>query len=176
MTAEYIYKCARATVQVYGTGEPEDIFRTRGAVIKEKAPAGLSGMICMKDSRLIVYPPHASYGSKRRISMAHMLGHAILHKDRLCAGECFEDCFFSGGGSCAEKEADIFAAEILIDDEKIKDMDRFGFTEGQIAAHLGALRALASCKIYSMRCRGISVCQSSYRADFMRRCDIDILM
>lgn len=175
MTAEYIYKCAVATMRVYGTADAEEVFRMRGAVIKECAPVGLSGMICVREGRLLVYPPMENKGVLRRISMAHMLGHAILHKDRLCRGECFEDSFFGDKESSAETEACIFAAEMLIPDEKVKEADRFGFTDGQIAAHLGPFRVLSSYKIYSMRCRGIGVGSMAPHSDFMRRCDIEML-
>ena len=38
MTAEYIYKFALACEAVYGTRDPEEIFRQRRATVKRSAP------------------------------------------------------------------------------------------------------------------------------------------
>ncbi|MBE6562838.1 MAG: ImmA/IrrE family metallo-endopeptidase [Ruminococcaceae bacterium] len=176
MTAEYIYRCAVATVKVYGTTDAEKIFSMRGAEIMDKAPSGLSGMIILKDGKLTVYPPEGNLRTVRKISMAHMLGHLVLHREKLYRGFCFEDALFMKKDCHVEKEADIFASEILISDEKIKELEGYGFTEGQIASHLGLLRPLAGCKIYSMRCRGIPVCGTAYREDFNKRYDIEVIM
>ncbi len=176
MTAEYIYKCAVATGKVYGTDDAEKIFKMRGACIKEKAPPGMSGIISIKEGKLTVFPPDVELKTVRRISMAHMLGHAVLHREKLCSGWCFEDYFFQKNSNHEEKEADMFAAEMLIGDCTVKELENYGFTEGQIALHLGLLRPLAEYKIYSMRCRGISVCGSSYCGDIMKKYDIEIVM
>lgn len=175
MTAEYIYRCATATVKVYGTNDAEKIFSMRGADIMDKAPGGLSGIIFLKEGKLTVYPPEGNLRTVRKISMAHMLGHLVLHREKLLKGFCFEDTLFIKKEDHEEREADIFASEILISDEKIKELEGYGFTEGQIASHLGLFRPLAGCKIYSMRCRGISVCGSSYREDFNKRYDIEVI-
>ncbi len=176
MTAEYIYKCALATVKVYGTRDAEKIFTMRGAEIKKEGLPGISGIISINDGVLTVYPPESTFKNMRKVCMAHMLGHLILHREELCGGVCFEDSFFIKNGSHFEKEADIFASEMLITDEEIKNLERLGFTEGQIACALGSLRILAGCKIYSMRCRGISVCGSAFCGDFMKKYDIEIVI
>ncbi len=166
MTVDYIYRCACATAKVFGTREAEEIFKMRGAHINGAAPEGVCGIICIDSGRLTVVPPHSSKKALRRISMAHMLGHAVLHRDMLTAGECFRDMLFNKNVSAAETEADIFAADFLIDDSLITEYDSFGFTEGQIAIHLAALRPLAAPKIFSMRSRGIPVCSSSFKNNF----------
>lgn len=166
MTVDYIYRCAVATAKVFGTREPEEIFKMRGARISENTPAGILGIICIDDGRLTVFPPHRDGKALRRISMAHMLGHAVLHRDKLSAGRCFQDLLFSRESTAEEKQADIFAADLLIDDSVITEYDRFGFTEGQIALHLASLRPLASAKLFSMRSRGIPVCSSSFKNGF----------
>lgn len=175
MTAEYIYKCVKACIGVYGTADPEKIFEMRGTAVKKRAPPGLCGMICVKDGKLIVYSGEDQGISARRILISRLLGHAVLHRERLAAGEVFE--YASGGSYKGPRaaEAALFAAELLIPDSRISELDRFGFSEGQIAASLGNMRSLAAPKIYAMRCRGVSICGSVARADFMRRCDVENL-
>lgn len=175
MTAEYIYKCVRACVGVYGTCEPEKIFEMRGCAVKRRAPPGLCGMICVKDGRLVVYAGEESGASQRRIIVAKLLGHAIMHREELCGGRVFEYAERGTPRDPRAAEAALFAAELLIPDVRISELDKFGFTEGQIAASLGNMRALAAPKIYAMRCRGVSVCGSAARADFMKRCDVENL-
>lgn len=175
MTAEYIYKCVMACKRVYATAEPERIFEMRGAAVKRRAPPGLFGMVCIKGDRLVVYAGDERGASARRILTARLLGHAVLHRDRLMSGETFEYAEGREPAVPQATEAALFAAELLIPDARISELDRFGFSEGQIAASLGNLRSLAAPKIYAMRCRGVSICGSTARADFMKRCDVETL-
>lgn len=173
MTVEYICKCAKACVRVYGTAEPEKIFALRGIPVKSSVLGGLKSMICIIGGKMFVYIDRNMKDSARRVALAHLAGHCFLHRDRLLSGESFEDTY-TGSSGTAEREANIFAAELLISDSTITELCACGYTEGQLASALGGLRELVSYKIFSMRSRRIPVCGDISRVNFMNKCDVDI--
>lgn len=172
MTAEYIYKCARACAGVYGTAEPDKIFEMRGVPIKTSKLGGIRGMICVKGGEMLVYVDENAVGSSRRVSSAKLLGHCFLHRERLLHGESFEDS--ASLRTTEDREAGFFAAELLISDACITELCTLGYTEGQLASALGGLRELVSYKVFSMRSRKIPVCGDVCRTDFLNRCDVDL--
>lgn len=174
MTAEYIYKAVKACEKVHGTRDPEKIFAQMKTVIKRSTPSGLRAMICMIGGRLMVCADGEQTDAMFRVSLAHLLGHAVLHRERIVGGESFEDIYYFGAKTGAEREADIFAAEILITDEEIKELCSMGYTEGQLSASFGGMKELVAFKLFSMRARGIAVCGDVCRADFMKRCDVEL--
>lgn len=174
MTAEYIYKFVKACEAVYGTRDAEKILKERKVTIKNGAPEGLRGMICsVKGQVYVAIAPDLS-GSSRRSTLSHLLGHAVLHRKRVLSGKIYEEPSASLFDNAAEREADIFAAELLITDEEVIALRDSGMTEGQIAASFGTLRDVALHKLFSMRSRGIPVGDEICRADFMKRCDIEL--
>jgi|GEM_PF-2520920 len=174
MTAEYIYKFVKACEAVYGTREPLEIFRQRGAAVRNTAPEGLHGLICLANGSVLVAVDPAISESHRRMTLAHLLGHAILHRKKILAGKAYEEPSGEVPPSAAEREADLFAAELLISDEEILELRDSGMNEGQVISSFGALRDLAPHKLFSMRSRGISVGDDVCRADFLKRCDIEL--
>ncbi len=174
MTAEYIYKFVKACEAVYGTRDPEKILKERKAVIKKGAPEGLRGMICALKGQVYVALDPALTESSRRQTASHLLGHAVLHRKRILSGKIYEEPSSDVREGVTEREADIFAAELLITDEEVVAMRDEGMTEGQIAASFGTMRDLAVCKLFSMRSRGIPIGDEICRADFMKRCDIEL--
>lgn len=103
---------------------------------------GVSGYYkYMKKNRCIFIDPDIENETYKKIVMAHELGHAILHKT--------ENCYFINHktlllSSKIEKEANIFAAELLIKDSLINDYE--GFTIKQIADCTGITEELLKLK------------------------------
>ena len=173
MTAEYIHKFVMACEAVYGTRDPEEIFRQRRAAVKRSAPEGLRGLICIVDGRVVAAADSSLPEPVRKLTLAHLLGHALLHRKRLTSGVTFEEPPGENGGA-AEREADLFAAELLICDEEILTLRDGGLNEAQLISSFGVLRDLVPKKLFSMRSRGISVCDEVCRADFLKRCDVEL--
>ncbi len=173
MTAEYIYKFALACAQVYGTRDPESIFRQRTALIKKRAPDGLRGMICASGGRVVVAVDAELPESIVRVTLAHLLGHAVLHRKRIMSGKVYEESENSSQGA-AEREADVFAAELLITDDEIISLRDGGMSEGQIVSSFGTMRETVLHKLFSMRSRGIVFDEGVCRADFLKKCDIEL--
>lgn len=174
MTAEYIFKFAKACEAVFGTSDPEEIFRLRKAKVRDGAPEGLRGLVSTVNGTVVVCLDPSQPASLRKCAAAKLLGHSLLHRGRVARGETFEIPYGEGGGSASDKEADIFAAELLIPDAKITESFAAGCSEGQIASLFGGMRELVPYKLFSMRARGIAVGDDVCRADFMKRCDVEL--
>ena len=174
MTAEYIYKFVKACEAVYGTRDPELILRERKATIKYGVPDGLRGMIGAVKGKVYVAIGTDMPESMKRITLAHLLGHAVLHRKRIFSGKIYEEPSDDSLYGAAEREADVFAAELLVTDEDILTLRNSGMSEGQIVSSFGTMREVVMHKLFSMRARGIPVGDETYRADFLKKCDIEL--
>lgn len=56
----------------------------------------------------------------QRIILAHEIGHAVLHKEELTLLKAFHDFGLYDSTSRLEKEANLFAAEFLLDDDNVE--------------------------------------------------------
>ena len=174
MTAEYIYKFVKACEAVYGTRDAERILKERKVTLRSGVPEGLRGMICAVKGQVYVSLDPSLSDPAKRATLSHLLGHAVLHRKRVLSGKIYEEPSDLANDNAAEREADVFAAELLITDEEVLAMRDSGMTEAQIAASFGTMRDVALHKLFSMRSRGIAVGDEICRADFMKRCDIGL--
>lgn len=174
MTAEYIYKYARACEAVYGTRDPAEILRQRKTSVRYSTPQGIRGLICMKHGAVFASVDPTLPETVKRITEAKLLAHSLLHRKRLEAGETFEEPSGSSSLSAAEREADIFAAELLIPDGDIMTLYESGMSENRIVSSFGTMREVVSHKFFSMRSRGIAFGEDCRRADFLKRCDLEL--
>jgi Zn-dependent peptidase ImmA (M78 family) len=93
----------------------EDIAAHKGAAVMKRDLAGCDGRLLRSgDDALIVVDSRAYQSAKWRFTIAHELGHLLLHKDidslKLCTERDMND--YSGSGR--EQEANEFAAELLM--------------------------------------------------------------
>lgn len=117
-----------------------------------KVPLGrLSGYyIYMKKHRCIFINSDIEDDNYKNIVMAHELGHAIMHKS--------ENCYFMSNKtllltSKIEKQANIFAAELLISDELIRANSEY--TSMQLSCITGYNLELIKLKLINL---GREVC------------------
>ena len=93
-------------------------------------------------------------GSATTRFAAHELGHIILHRSQLKMAPMQDDTLYNMTDN-TEYQANLFAADLLIDDEEIEDMvqnedlDYFG-----LCSSLNATPELMSFKLYSLTKRG----------------------
>ena len=91
---------------------------------------------------------------EKMIVAAHELGHIILHRSQLKMAPMQDDTLYNMTDN-TEYQANLFAADLLIDDEEIEDMvqnedlDYFG-----LCSSLNATPELMSFKLYSLTKRG----------------------
>ena len=120
MINDYIYKLASKIKKKYGTCNPASILKSMGVTIKEEnAFESLKGY-CFMSCRIIyvVINDSLSYSEKQMV-LAHELGHILLHKKNLKIAP-MKETSLGCHKDTTEREANLFAAELLIVDEEIK--------------------------------------------------------
>ena len=85
----------------------------------------------------------------RRFILAHELGHAVLHGNSGCS--TFHDVTLYDDSSATEKEANLFAAELLMNDEDVLTMINHDGTFFSAAAVLGVPMELLDFKLTAGR-------------------------
>ena len=99
----------------------------------------------------------------QRIIAAHELGHAVLHRTEKVHG--FNELWLFDEATSMEREANLFAAELLIDDEELLEILREGSTFFEAAARLRVPMELLEFKLRLMRNKGYEIKEAPIRAE-----------
>ena len=86
----------------------------------------------------------------KRIVCAHELGHALLHRSLGKTQECLMEFELFNITNSTEYEANLFAANLLLDDQSIESLIQDGFDVVQIARSLGTNVNLLLLKLQQM--------------------------
>lgn len=115
---------AREVLAAAGITEPpvpvEDLATSLGATIAYEAfKGGISGMLFRGDDRVVIGVNPRDNERRRRFTIAHELGHLLLHEGRSLIVDThirvnLRDAASSMGTQREEMEANAFAAEILM--------------------------------------------------------------
>lgn len=99
----------------------------------------------------------------QRIIAAHELGHAVLHRTEKVRS--FNELGLFDEATVMEREANLFAAELLIDDEELLEVLREGSTFFEAAAKLRVPMELLEFKLRLMRDKGYEIKEAPIRAE-----------
>lgn len=103
--------------QKYGTNDPFELCRCLGITfLRTDLPRKLSGFYMEKNGRQAITVSEALSSPCDRAVAAHELGHAMLHKGLNLIFLCENTNFVQGR---YEREADLFAAALLIDKNEV---------------------------------------------------------
>lgn len=107
--------------------------------------------------------------SVQRVIAAHELGHRLLH--RSAEAHIFHETGLFNSRSQAEKEANIFAAELLVSDDDAMELLKGGSDFFSAAAELNVPAELLDFKIRAMKSRGYKLPQSPILSEngFLRK-------
>lgn len=134
MSIDYICREVSRIMRKYDESDPWKLADAMGIVVSElpmgKTPNSCKGFFLCQ-SRI----KHITINSElpevvRRIILAHEIGHAVLHQ-KAAKIKTFHDFSLYDSTSQMEYEANLFAAEYLLDDELVADMlteDTFFFS------------------------------------------------
>ena len=107
---------------------------------------------------------------EQRVVCAHELGHDALHRELSDSGSTLFETSLYDVKNRIEYEANIFAADILIDDDEVVGLVEDGFDESGVASSLGVSVDLLLIKVGEMNRRGYDFALSrAGRGDFLRK-------
>lgn len=99
----------------------------------------------------------------QRIIAAHELGHAVLHRNERL--HSFNELWMFDEATSMEREANLFAAELLIEDRDVLELLREGKTFFETAARLSVPAELLDFKLRIMRDKGYDIKESPIYAE-----------
>ena len=170
MGSRYIHNVARQLVRRYGTRDPFQIAEELGIHVEYDYDFDrLKGMYTIIDrSRFIIINGNLNERD-RRVVCAHELGHDRLHR-HFAKTAALQEFMLYDMKSRPEYEANIFAGELLIDDNEILALVEDGYDICQIASELDEDMNLILIKIDELRKQGHDL-RVSHRpaADFLGR-------
>jgi len=170
MGSHYIQKEARRLVRQHGTRDPFTIAERLGIIVLYDAEFDrLKGMYhTVVRSRFITINDNLSDRDQRTIC-AHEIGHDRLHR-HLAKDKALQEFMLYDMRSKPEYEANIFAAELLIDNNDILSLVESEYDIYQMAGELGEDMNLILIKIDEMRKQGYDL-RVPYRpsSDFLGR-------
>ncbi len=156
---EDIIETAEKVLKKYGG---RDIFETAensGANVWFRSLGTLKGFyICENTKRYIVINERLNK-MMRRVVCAHELGHDMLHRE-LSAGGIRENTMFLETNK-TEREANLFAAEILISDKELLELAKYNNDITSAAYELGVPSELLRYKLEIL-------CEKGYKFNFDR--------
>lgn len=154
MFADYAHNLAEGLVKTYGRN-PADIAQGLGIkVIENYDFKKLCGMYTVIKRKRIIFVNGNLSREMRNTVLSHELGHDLLHRE-IAVNSVVHDVMLYDMTARPEYEANVFAAELLIDDEEIRELTEvYGYDAEQAAAALGLDVNLVVIKVASMIERG----------------------
>lgn len=150
---DYIQTIAHELITKFDTRDPFELCKAIGVEVFYADLGNLKGMYkYLKKNRFAVINEKLDIYT-RTLVCAHELGHDILHKD-LAKKICLQEFMLYDMRSRPEYEANLFASEILLPDEKIFTLAHEGYDVEQIAKDLCTDVNLVAIKVASMNTRG----------------------
>ncbi len=165
---EYIQNVAGRLIKKYDTRDPFLICEAIGVEVFYADLGSLKGMYkYFKRNRFAVINENLGPYTKSLVC-AHELGHDILHQD-LARKVCLQEFMLYDMKNRPEYEANLFASEILLPDDKILTLAHDGYDIEQISKELCIDINLVSLKVASMNTRGYRFnMPNSPRSNFLK--------
>ena len=164
---ENIIRRARRLIRQCETNDPFRISREIGAEIVFRDLGNLKGMyVCIKRNRYIVINQNMNAWLQKLVC-AHELGHDQFHRE-LAANHWLHEFMIYNMNQRSEYEANVFAAELLLNDMDIIELSDRGLDIEQIAQSLYADVNLVALKLGLLLQKGYRFRQFDYRSDFLK--------
>lgn len=163
---QHILDKASEVLDNYGGKNIFETAENSGVNVWERQLGGLKGFYLFENgSRYIVINEDLDKIMKK-VVCAHELGHDMLHRE-LSEGGIRENTLFLSGNK-TEREANLFAAEVLISDGEILDgISEFNSIRA-LSADLGMPEALVNFKLEILNYKGYNFNCDGAVSDFLR--------
>lgn len=146
MREHMIKKCVDRCVRMYGTRDPFELADQMG-VLYQIGKFSFAGCYMFLKNHRYIFLSDQLCDEERRVVMAHELGHAVLHRKQNCYFIRNKTLFLN---SKTEKEANQFAADLLISDDILMEAKEHGYTKRQLARIIGCHEILVDMKYNHM--------------------------
>ena len=163
---EQIIDLAEKVRREYGG---RDIFATAensGANVWLRTLGGLKGFYIYENGKRYIVVNSALSPILKRTVCAHELGHDMLHRE-LSAGGIRENTLFLAGNK-TEREANLFAAEILLTDPETLSVTEYSSNVGAAADELGVLPEILGYKLELLNYKGYRFNLPEVSSDFLK--------
>lgn len=162
-------RIAQAAEQVRRKYGGRTIFETAensGANVWFRELGSLKGFyLCENNRRYIILNQNLDEIVMKTVC-AHELGHDVLHRE-LSAGGIRENSLFLANNK-TEREANLFAAEILITDREALDALEYAGNIGQAAWELSAMPEIVEYKLEMLNSKGYNFNIGGVSSDFLK--------
>ena len=155
MTIDYITSELARILEKHGERRPARLADSMGILVRFE-PMGTQEKACkgffLYQSRMSLITVNSELDEDRqRIILAHELGHAVLHRN---ISASFHDFSFFDDRSMLEYEANLFAAELLIDDEELLSILEEGYDFFSAARNLRIPAEMLDFKLKILKNKG----------------------
>lgn len=156
MTIDYICKTVAELTEKHGLREPFRLAEAMGVILRQE-PMGTDENACkgffiyQSRKRLITVSSNLDR-DRQRIILAHELGHAVLHREQARLGALHDFTLYGSGQT--EYEANLFAAELLLEDEETLLRLRESVSFFSAAKSLGVPAELLDFKLRILKHKG----------------------
>lgn len=161
-----IIEASEKVLEEFGANDIFSIAENSGAKVWFRPLGGLKGFyIFENDCRYIVINDELDDVTKT-VVCAHELGHDVLHKDFSEGGIRESTLFLSNNKT--EREANLFAANILVSDSDILEEITYHNDISSVAANIGYPIEIIEYKLEIMNYKGYNFNFNSARSDFLK--------
>ena len=167
---DQIYQDAQSLIKKYKTRDPREILENRGVFILPFSDrTKLLGMYkVIKRNRFVFYNPYVGDPIINMV-LAHELGHDFYHRNQIKHGAAEYQLFDIK--TDMEIEANIFAAHLLLDEDKLIDDIKQGYTYNELASLYDVNANLMIFKLNEMHRMGLPIRKNETNSNFFT--DID---
>ena len=170
MNAEQLSKVGSDLVRRCGTRDPFQIANALGINVMDDCEnlGSLKGMYCIVKRNRFIFLNKDLSPQMKRIVCAHEIGHDRLHR-ALAKKHGLQEFVLYDMATKPEYEANIVAAEILLDsDEILEYIYDYGYTSEQIARAMHTDINLVALKIAHLAETGHKLRRMEYRSSFLK--------
>lgn len=169
MTAKQLSEVGERLVRRCGTRDPFEMARQLGVEVLFCPDFGsMKGMYRVIQRNRFIFLNDGLTPQMQRIVCAHELGHDQLHRN-LAKNGALQEFMLYDMTTKPEYEANIVAAEILLDTDEVLDyVYNFGYTSEQIAKAMSTDINLVALKVAHLIEAGFALNPGEYRGDFLK--------
>lgn len=162
----HIIEKAEEILEEFGGRNIFETAENSGVKVWYRHLGGLKGFyICENGCRYIVVNEELD-GVTKAVVCAHELGHDMLHRE-LSTGGIRENTLFLSNDK-TEREANLFAACVLISDESVLDELSYCNSLDVLAANLGFPEELVGLKLETMNFKGYNFNLTEIKNNFLK--------